>query len=256
MPAHKRGSSVLRSVAAAVAQQKAAPKQTSAQHQPASGGVQKRKQQQTPSPKQKQQKQQHKQQRKQAGQGAGRAHGQAGPGPSSTRHAGGHPCINVIHRQAAFAVQRLLTADETRSKGASLKSLTLAPHIQHKRATYAVTCQVLQCELCCGYLQSSQGCLPPAFVTDADSAQRMTNKLMMSSGLTRHPAFADLRRVEGVAMTCGWLPSMASGPAEGVGSMGLVTERCSFLLVLPLVAACCWVPLSVAARCCLQTCRC
>lgn len=242
MPAHKRGSSVLRSVAAAVAQQKAAPKQTSAQHQPASGGVQKRKQQQqpnrkhlTPSPKQKQQKQQHKPQRKQAGQGAGRAHGQAGPGPSSTRHAGGHPCINVIHRQAAFAVQRLLTADETRSKGASLKSLTLAPHIQHKRATYAVTCQVLQCELCRGYWISSQGCLPLSFTADADCAQSCTRVSdVLVEGMQHSP-------------TCGVWTSVA---------------KCCSLNKLD-VAACCWLLhlvaallLSVAARCCLQTCRC
>ena len=71
-------------------------------------------------------------------------------------------------------MQRLLTADETRSKGASLKSLTLAPHIQHKRATYAVTCQVLQCELGCGCWQYSQGSLLSPFTADADYAQSCT----------------------------------------------------------------------------------
>lgn len=55
-------------------------------------------------------------------------------------------CCSVIDRQAAFAIQKLVEADETKKKGASLKSLTLAPHIKEKRATYAVTCQALKCK--------------------------------------------------------------------------------------------------------------
>ena len=54
-------------------------------------------------------------------------------------------CMSVVDQQAAFAVQRLLQADSSRSNGASLKSLTLAPHIVAKKATYAVTCQVVKC---------------------------------------------------------------------------------------------------------------
>jgi len=56
-------------------------------------------------------------------------------------------CFNIIHRQAAYAVRRLVTADKARAKGASLKSLTLAAHIENKKATYAVTCQVLKSEV-------------------------------------------------------------------------------------------------------------
>ncbi|KAG2499505.1 hypothetical protein HYH03_002452 [Edaphochlamys debaryana] len=52
--------------------------------------------------------------------------------------------VSTVHQQAAFAVQRLLEADRDRRHGASLKSLTLAPHIVAKKATYAVTCQVLK----------------------------------------------------------------------------------------------------------------
>ncbi|GLI69443.1 hypothetical protein VaNZ11_014055, partial [Volvox africanus] len=52
--------------------------------------------------------------------------------------------LSVVHKQAAFAVQRLLEADSSRKHGASLKSLTLAPHIEAKKATFAVTCQVLK----------------------------------------------------------------------------------------------------------------
>ncbi len=84
-------------------------------------------------------KQQQQQQRKPRSSGDG-------PRPGSSS---GLQCMNPIHRQAAFAVQRLVTADATKSKGASLKSLTLAPHIENKRATYAVTCQVLKCEGAC-----------------------------------------------------------------------------------------------------------
>ena len=75
--------------------------------------------------------------------GKGRASGGAAGRASSSS---GALCANVIHRQAASAVMRLVVSDSTKTKGASLKSLTLASHVQHKKATYAVTCQVLKCE--------------------------------------------------------------------------------------------------------------
>lgn len=52
----------------------------------------------------------------------------------------------MIHRQAAVAVGKLLAADATRSGGANVKALTLAPHIAEKKATYAVTCNTLRCK--------------------------------------------------------------------------------------------------------------
>jgi putative methyltransferase len=58
------------------------------------------------------------------------------------------PCvlnpINDTHRHAAHAVGRLLNADATGRDGASLKSLTLAPHIVNKKAVYAVTIETLK----------------------------------------------------------------------------------------------------------------
>ena len=52
---------------------------------------------------------------------------------------------SVIDRQAAAALGKLLAADSARSGGASIKSLTLAPHVVEKKATHAVTCNTLKC---------------------------------------------------------------------------------------------------------------
>lgn len=60
------------------------------------------------------------------------------PGPKAWTPA------SVVHRQAAWAIQRLLAADASGKGGASLKTLTLAPHIEAKRATHAVTCECLR----------------------------------------------------------------------------------------------------------------
>ena len=49
-----------------------------------------------------------------------------------------------MDRQAAKAVQQLLQADASGKGGASIKSLTLAPSIDAKKATHAVTCQTLK----------------------------------------------------------------------------------------------------------------
>ncbi|KAK9819564.1 hypothetical protein WJX81_004895 [Elliptochloris bilobata] len=52
---------------------------------------------------------------------------------------------SVIDRQAALAVTRLLAASAHGRGGASIKSLTLAPHVEHKKATFAVVCETLKC---------------------------------------------------------------------------------------------------------------
>jgi putative methyltransferase len=52
--------------------------------------------------------------------------------------------VSLLHRQASHAVGRLLHADATGRHGATLKSLTLAPHIVSKKAVYAVTVQTLK----------------------------------------------------------------------------------------------------------------
>ena len=51
---------------------------------------------------------------------------------------------SVIDRQAASAIAKMLHADATGTGGASIKSLTLGPAIQAKKATYAVTCETLR----------------------------------------------------------------------------------------------------------------
>ena len=57
---------------------------------------------------------------------------------------GAWEAVSVVDRQAARAVQQLLQADASGRKGASIKSLTLAPSIEAKKATHAVTCQTLK----------------------------------------------------------------------------------------------------------------
>lgn len=52
--------------------------------------------------------------------------------------------ISQTHRRAVNAVARLLDADATGKDGATLKSLTLAPHIENKRAVYAVAVETLK----------------------------------------------------------------------------------------------------------------
>jgi hypothetical protein len=54
-------------------------------------------------------------------------------------------CHGVIDRQAAEAVERLVQAAETQRGGSTIKSLTLAPHVVHKKPTHAVTCETLRC---------------------------------------------------------------------------------------------------------------
>lgn len=55
-------------------------------------------------------------------------------------------CSSIIDQQASEAVGRLLHAAATKSSGATIKSLTLAPHIVHKKPTFAVTCETLKRE--------------------------------------------------------------------------------------------------------------
>ena len=50
----------------------------------------------------------------------------------------------MVDKQAAQAVQRLLKAQASGRKGASLKSLVLAPHIQAKKATFKVAYNTLR----------------------------------------------------------------------------------------------------------------
>jgi hypothetical protein len=51
-----------------------------------------------------------------------------------------------VVRFAAEALKKLLVADESQRSGKSIKSLTLAPHVSTKKATFALTCQTLRCK--------------------------------------------------------------------------------------------------------------
>jgi len=90
---------------------------------------------------------------------------------------------SVTHRRAAFAVARLLAADASGRDGASLKSLTLAPHIENKRAVYAVTVETLKHVPVLEKLYNSSGLehtsLPPA------AAYVLCQDLLWGQGL--HP---------------------------------------------------------------------
>ncbi|WIA29585.1 hypothetical protein OEZ86_012077 [Tetradesmus obliquus] len=83
--------------------------------------------------------------------------------------AGQWRCASVIDQQSAEALLRLLSAAETRTAGATIKSLTLAPHIVHKKPTYAVTVETLKhlpllkaLLAAAGLLQQHQQLLPAA----------------------------------------------------------------------------------------------
>ena len=63
---------------------------------------------------------------------------------TARQQAGAWQPVSVVDRQAAWAVAQLLRADMSGRGGASIKSLTLGPSIQAKKATHAVTCQTLK----------------------------------------------------------------------------------------------------------------
>ena len=73
---------------------------------------------------------------------------QIGPGKASQDtsrlQAGAWQPVSVVDRQAARAVAQLLRADMSGRGGASIKSLTLGPSIQARKATHAVTCKTLK----------------------------------------------------------------------------------------------------------------
>lgn len=49
-----------------------------------------------------------------------------------------------LHQQCAVIVGRLLQAQQSKSKGATVKGLCLAAHVQNKAAVYAVVCETLK----------------------------------------------------------------------------------------------------------------
>ena len=53
-------------------------------------------------------------------------------------------CSSTVSQQAAGVLKKLLAADARGAGGASIKALALAPHIQAKKATYAVVVETLK----------------------------------------------------------------------------------------------------------------
>ncbi|KAK9808127.1 hypothetical protein WJX73_009331 [Symbiochloris irregularis] len=53
-------------------------------------------------------------------------------------------CASIVSKQAAAIVRRILAADASRRADASIRSLTLAPSVQAKKATHAVVCETLR----------------------------------------------------------------------------------------------------------------
>lgn len=60
--------------------------------------------------------------------------------------------LNKVRRQAAKAVRTVLHGDEHRKASGSIRSLVYAPSVVAKKATLALTCHTLKCQLpttCC-----------------------------------------------------------------------------------------------------------
>ena len=59
------------------------------------------------------------------------------------------PVDRRVYEQAGKAVEAIVKADKTKSAGRSLRSLKLAPRNVAKKATHALTCETLRCNLPC-----------------------------------------------------------------------------------------------------------
>lgn len=90
---------------------------------------------------------------------------------------------SVIHRQAALAIAKMLHADATGTGGASIKSLTLSPTIQAKKATYAVTCETLRMLPVITQLVSTAGLLDGDRRLTEETAFVLCYELLFGQGL-------------------------------------------------------------------------
>lgn len=81
------------------------------------------------------------------GRGVG---GEGGVGKKRAKPRGKWSLASTVHKQAADAVARLLAASAARQGGVSIKSLTLAPKVVAKKATFAVTNETLRCACAAG----------------------------------------------------------------------------------------------------------
>ncbi len=79
-------------------------------------------------------------------------------------------CQSDVDQQASDAVHTLLQASRSKSRGASIRSLTLAPHITAKKAVHAVTCETLKCE----FAAMQDGWQPPCQLHCKSSASTLS----------------------------------------------------------------------------------
>jgi putative methyltransferase len=98
---------------------------------------------------------------------------------------GRRPPVPVLeeHRQASRAIARLLESDAQSRNGASVKSLTLAPHISNKKAVYALTMETLKKLPLLEILIEQAGLLPSDTLSESDGEcdrnATMTKAVMM-----------------------------------------------------------------------------
>lgn len=104
---------------------------------------------------------------------------------------------SLVDRQAASAISKLLQADATGTRGASIKSLTLAPAVQAKKATHAVTCETLRMLPIVRQLISKAGLLEQHSRLSPSTAYVLCYELLFGEGLrSRGPAEAALTAAE------------------------------------------------------------
>ena len=119
-----------------------------------------------------------------SGGGGGRQHHGSGGG---SREPPGLRLTSPVHSQAAYAVRRLLEADASKRGGVSLKSLTLAPHIQAKKARRAGDKGPARClPLLRPRLTATLPLLPPLATPNWSTAPHSQQKATLLATLGRH----------------------------------------------------------------------
>ena len=75
-----------------------------------------------------------------------RGTGKAQPRTTNDRQAAacGLKLRSQLHRQCVAIVAKLLAAQATKRAGCTVKGLCLAPHVQSKKAVYAVVCETMR----------------------------------------------------------------------------------------------------------------
>lgn len=102
-----------------------------------------------------------------------------------SRDGGRMVAASDILRQAAYAVGRLVDADQTGKHGVSLKSLTLGRHVKQKKAVYAVTVETLKYYTILEDLARSVGILCGKDGMSMATCCVLVKEVVLGSGLSR-----------------------------------------------------------------------